>query len=450
MTRFLRPSGRRFPLCMLLAAGAVNLQGQSTVAFAPGGQQLVLLDFSTFPLGRVVPPASGGCLSVIPVCDIRGQLEVVMQDGKPMLRASGRSSFVVRLPQRLPADFTLEFDLIPMTCCQPEDLSFEGVADIAYGQTAVSANVLWHHDHHAIVGGVKDQGFSMPMPAKLAAVVRGSLTNIEVSFRGSSLTMYTNSEEVYSVQREFVRGTVLRVFLGGQNDTDQAVYLARLRIGAGPPLVVASAAPIAPVTAILTPAPTATAVAVAPQNPTVTANAPAAASGPVSRTNPAASSSTALFAPAAPRTITLSAFSASGIRIASPTITMPVYVAAGVVSAVAPRTVALPNVTSTGEYSIAVSRRMALGAYAGTGTASSASGLQPRTIVLSAVNLSGVFGTSLPRKITLPVLTASGPTTSSPPRKITLPAIMATGILGLVAPRTITLVGWTATGTRTP
>lgn len=140
------------------------------------------------------------------------------RDARRETHAAGRRAVVLRrqASATLPTNFTLEFDLIPKTCCQPEDLSFEGVADIAYGQTAVSANVLWHHTSHAIVGGVKDEAFSKPMPEKLGAVVRGSLANSEVSFRGPSVTMYTNGEEVYSVARGFVRGSVLRVCLGGQ------------------------------------------------------------------------------------------------------------------------------------------------------------------------------------------------------------------------------------------
>lgn len=263
-------------------ATPLTVGAQAGGTFVPGGQELVLLDFSKSALGSIpVSPRVGHCLATIPVCDIKGDLEVVMQNGTPMLRANARSSFVVTLPQRLPADFTLEFDLIPKTCCQPEDLAFEGTREIT--QSDVSANVLWHHTHQMIVGGVKDQGFSMAMPAGLSAAVMGSVANIAVSFRGTSLTMYTNNQQIYTVQREFVRGSVLRVFLGGQNDTDRAVYLARMRIATGPPVTVA-AAPPSPATGMVSGpsslgrAPTGTPTVMAGAAPTglaVTASTPA-------------------------------------------------------------------------------------------------------------------------------------------------------------------------------
>ena len=483
---------RLFRVWLLLLAQASpirGVEGQSgpPQRFTVGGRDIVRVDFANTPIGDF--PAG------LEMVD--GIMDVVVVNGRNMLRASSRSVVRVQLPQPLPQDFTLEFEFIPKAGGNPEDLAIEGTPLINQG--ANSANVMWHRDYLQIVGG--GATYDSKVPPSFAATLPGVLTQVVLAMQGETLKLYTNGRLMYTQSnRKFVRGRVLRVFLGGQDDGPNAVHLATLRVvdgvaAVGP--VVAGGAPAganptgasagAPAPSALPPSSNpvpnvgsgsgtatstsgltgtgttgtvsgvpvttsgpATAVAPASQTPTVTANSPAAASGPVSRTNPAASSSTALFAPAAPRTITLSGFSAAGIRIASPTITMPVYVAAGLVTAVAPRTVVLPNVTSAGEYSIAVSRRMGLSAYAGTGTASSASGPQPRTIVLAAVNVAGVFGTTLPRKITLPVLTASGLTTSTAPRKITLPAITATGFLGLVAPRTITLVGWTAAGTRTP
>ena len=278
-----------------LAASVVAgpLAAQSTVAadFAPGGRQLVLLDFSTFPLG----PLSMQDLQRVGMFNLKGELEVVMKDGVHMLRAAEPSTFRVRLPEFLPNDFTLEFDLIPKNCCAPQDLSFEGTAEIR--QDEVSAHVFWHRDYLQVVGGVKNEGYDKPMPAALSAVLPGQLTNIAVSLQGRTLRMFTNGQAIYTLDRAFARGRVLRVFLGGQKaGRDDPVYLARMRIAAGPPSAVA-AVPVNPgtTTGTITPAvPTATAVpAVTPTGtatpittPTVTSPT---ATAPISASNRPAS-----------------------------------------------------------------------------------------------------------------------------------------------------------------
>ena len=228
MTRFLKASRRMLPISALLAFGAGTLQAQGT-GFAPGGQQIVLLDFATSALG----PPSGIRL-------LDGGLEVVDYLGQRMLKASTRSAFLLQLPSVLPADFTLEFDIVPKMCCNPEDLTFEGTATINQGDA--SAHVMWHRENQKIVGG--GGSYDRPMPAALAASTPGTLTKVEVRFQGQNIQMYTNGRFLYSLDRQFVRGRFLRVFLGGQNDSDQAVYLARLRIATGAPAAnVAAPAP---------------------------------------------------------------------------------------------------------------------------------------------------------------------------------------------------------------
>jgi hypothetical protein len=234
----------------------------SVAPFVPGGRQIVLLDFSTFPLGPLLAPPANRCVAGS-ACRLVGDLEIVMKDGVRMLRASSRSSFVVALPEMLPSDFTLEFDLVPKECCMPEDLGFEGRADIT--QDAYSANVLWHRDYLHVVGGIANESYDRPMPPALRAALPGALTNIAVSLQGQTLRVFTNGQPIHSLERSFARGQVLRVFLGGQNSTDRAVYLARLRIAAtGGAVVAAATAPVTPVAALPVATPTATATPIQP------------------------------------------------------------------------------------------------------------------------------------------------------------------------------------------
>jgi hypothetical protein len=203
--------------------------------FTTGGRDLVNMSFANAVVGDF--PAGLQMLD--------GMMEIVDFNGQRMLRASSRSSFLLPLPEVLPADFTLEFDIVPKQCCNPEDLAIEGTRTINQGTG--SANVLWHRDHLQVVGG--GGHYDSKMPDALAASLPGVLTNVVLNVQGRSIKLYTNGRLNFSLDRAFVRGRMLRVFLGGQNDTDQAVYLARIR-------VVANGPPVGPVAANNAPPPT--------------------------------------------------------------------------------------------------------------------------------------------------------------------------------------------------
>ncbi len=215
----------------LFAAHEAAAQSTTVSGFAAGVRDIVNLDFAATPIGEV---PKGLRL-------LQGNLDVVDKDGMHMLRASSPSEFVIQLPEVLPKDFTVEFELIPKACCNPEDLMLEGV--LSGSRSSVSAQLTWHPAHLMVVGGNSDM-FQMDMPAAIAAVVPSALTKIAVSFEDETVKMYTNGRRLFTLnERKFVRGRVMRIFLGGQDDDKYAVYLARLRIADLAPVIVAQNAP---------------------------------------------------------------------------------------------------------------------------------------------------------------------------------------------------------------
>src|SRR5689334_9453688 len=82
---------------------APSRSAQGTPEFAPGARTIVNLNFAAVPTGDVAKVFTSHS----------GKLDVVDKNGVRMLRASSPSDFVLRLPESLPKDFTLEFDLIP-------------------------------------------------------------------------------------------------------------------------------------------------------------------------------------------------------------------------------------------------------------------------------------------------------------------------------------------------
>ena len=205
-------------LASLLPLQVIPASGQGS-GFVPGDRTIVTLDIAGTPVGGT--PTGFRVL--------KGGVEAVDMDGTRMLRATSPTELLVQLPEALPENFTVEFDLIPKHCCNPEDLSFEGTPTLS--RSGTSAQLLWWQDAVRVIGGGGD--YQAQMPPALRDVLAGQLSHVAVSFEGTTLRMYTNGQRLYTLaDRRFARGRVLRVFLGGQDADQQAVYLAGLRIAA--------------------------------------------------------------------------------------------------------------------------------------------------------------------------------------------------------------------------
>jgi hypothetical protein len=146
-----------------------------------------------------------------------------------MLKASEPTEFLVTLPEFLPNGFTLEFEITPKACCNPEDISFEGTATQARSST--SMHVVWHPASIIAAGG--GDYAQVPMPQDLSEILASNPTTVEASFEGTAFKLFTNGRQILDLpNKRFARGRVLRVFLGGQDDDRHAVYLSKLRIAA--------------------------------------------------------------------------------------------------------------------------------------------------------------------------------------------------------------------------
>jgi hypothetical protein len=195
----------------------------------PGRPYLFVLDVQGTPLGEF--PST--------VQALNGVMTVVDQNGQHMLKASSPSEFLITLPQVLPSDFTVVLDFIPKGCCAPDDIMLEGTSTMNRG--SASAQLTWHPERISVVGGSPDM-YQSAMPADLAASTPGNLTQVVVEFSGTTIKLYTNGRRLYTLDKQFARGHVLRVWLGGADDGLNAVYLAGLRIAAGTGLGLIAAA----------------------------------------------------------------------------------------------------------------------------------------------------------------------------------------------------------------
>jgi len=226
---------------LVVAASVLHVPpsaGQGT--FIPGAREILALNLATAQHGQLPPGVRGA----------GGTIDIVTRDGVRMLRATSSSEFFITLPEVLPTEFTIEFDLIPKACgCGEADLTFDGTSGTWSG---TSARVQWSPSTHGVSGGGPSP-FTMTTPT-LGETAPGQLTRIIASFEGNTLKLYTNGQRLYTLSnRVFARGRVLRVLLGGQNE-EQSVYLARVRVAAGAGSVVTAATSTSASTGTATPA----------------------------------------------------------------------------------------------------------------------------------------------------------------------------------------------------
>ena len=243
----------------VVAAKAIAAQTPPPgVALGASGSSLVSLDFAATAVGEF--PTN--------LTMIDGVMDVVMVNGRHLLRASAPSAFLIRLPQVLPTDFTVEVDLVPKVSGNENDFGLEGTPSINQG--SASAYLLWHSEYLRVIGGDVNN-FEARVPDAVAVSTPGVLTRVTVVVQGTTMRVYTNGRLLSSLSnRRFVRGPVLRVFLGGQDDATQAVYLAAVRVtsSAVPGSVIAAGGNAQP----------STAPGGAPNAPTSSSAAPGAAS----------------------------------------------------------------------------------------------------------------------------------------------------------------------------
>lgn len=237
----LRSAGRIL-IAVATAAGplAGRVMGQPTpppgvaysAGFVPGSRTVFDLNLATETIGEFPKR----------VKLLKGNAELVLKNGTRMLKANSATEFLINLPEFLPQDFTVEFALVPKLCCFDPDLTFEGTRSI--NQDVASAHILWHAGGAlSVIGGAQDN-YETQMPEAFKTTLPGVLTQVNVSFEGNTVKLYTNSRRLYTLDRKFARGRVMRVFLGGADGPDGTVHLAGLRIATNlPPVAGFSNAP---------------------------------------------------------------------------------------------------------------------------------------------------------------------------------------------------------------
>jgi OmpA-OmpF porin, OOP family len=190
--------------------------------FVPGNKVIFYTDFSEDRVGNF---ARGLKFKA-------GQMDVVERDGVKMLRSTARSEFLIPVGRKLPQRFTLELDVIapPEPIGGYDLIAFEGGRDLDRGEK--SAEVNWQISGTLIMGGGQTSATSdVKFPEPTQSQLNGQLAHIRVLMDSGYFKMYTDERRTYNIpELGFRRDSVIRVFVKGTEQPNQATFLASIRV----------------------------------------------------------------------------------------------------------------------------------------------------------------------------------------------------------------------------
>lgn len=189
--------------------------------FVPGSKVLFYTDFSEDRVGNFARGLKYRS----------GPIEVVERGGVKVLRATGRSEFLIPVGKRLPDRFTLEIDIIaPDAGMMNEPLAIEGGANFDRGDK--SAAVSWNPYNAWILGsGFNMANGTVKVPEDVAARQVNTVAHIRVLMDSAYFKMYANERRLYNIpELTFRRDSVIRVFMAGSEEAGKEVYLTSVRV----------------------------------------------------------------------------------------------------------------------------------------------------------------------------------------------------------------------------
>lgn len=187
--------------------------------FVPGSKIIFYTDFSEDRVGNF---ARGLKFK-------SGQMDVVERDGVKMLRATARSEFLIPLGRKLPDRFTLELDVLtpPHPTVGYDQYAFEGGPELDRGDQSVEVN--WQVNGTFLIGGGLNG--ELKFPESMQPLLMGQVAHIRVLMDGPYFKMYTNERRIYNIPEfPFKRDSVIRVFMKGSEEPNEATYITGIRV----------------------------------------------------------------------------------------------------------------------------------------------------------------------------------------------------------------------------
>ena len=156
---------------------------------------------------------------------VRGNMEVVEWDGRRLLRGTGGDRFIIQVPEGLPEQYTIEFDL--------HDPSTSSGTDIY--PAALANGDDYTGSHHINIGNWRGSGIwnQNPVSTNRVEELKETVVPIRVSVDRGYVKIYARERRIANVpQVDFpVESTGITFHL--YTRTDRPIYLGNLRVAEG-------------------------------------------------------------------------------------------------------------------------------------------------------------------------------------------------------------------------
>jgi hypothetical protein len=189
--------------------------------FVPGSQSILSTDFSGDALGEF--PSN--------LVFLQGAMEVVQYQGKRALKASAPSALAVPLTGPLPENFTVELGVVNRNTKQVGAYTVKiyggrrFLSDFETGATRAEYGlILW-----SVNGG--GTATEAALASEDAEACIGQEQTVRLQVDGPRLKLFADDRRLASVPNaKFLRSNGIVIALEGRDDTENAVYLTRIRI----------------------------------------------------------------------------------------------------------------------------------------------------------------------------------------------------------------------------
>ena len=155
---------------------------------------------------------------------VRGNLEVVEWEGRRLLRGTGGDRFIIQIPDGLPEQYTLEFDLHDPTTSSGTDIYPVALED---GQK--------YEGHRINIGSWRGSGVWENGPVSTNAIedLEETVVPIRISVDRGYVKVYANEHRIANVPQVKFPDEGTGITFHFHTRTDRPIYLGNLRVAEG-------------------------------------------------------------------------------------------------------------------------------------------------------------------------------------------------------------------------
>jgi outer membrane protein OmpA-like peptidoglycan-associated protein len=156
---------------------------------------------------------------------VRGNLEVVEWEGRRLLRGTGGDRFIIQIPDGLPEQYTVEFDIHDPSTSSGTDIYLAALED---GKEYAGT-------HRINVGNWRGSGVwnGGPMSTNVIETIEEEVVPIRISVDRGYIKVYAHERRIANVPQVDVPAGETGITFHLHSRTDRPIYLGNLRVAEG-------------------------------------------------------------------------------------------------------------------------------------------------------------------------------------------------------------------------